>query len=118
LAVFRGELGKGVQLYSTFSATCQHLVHKKAPVFSKIGALNFSGGDGGELNSPSKRSCPGYTTGLVSSLISPDSPLLTELKPSQSINLSHTLTDVGVAAPQLFDTRPPPIEARWGGRTA
>jgi len=30
------------------------------------------GGDGGESNSPSKRSCPGYTTGLVSSLISPD----------------------------------------------
>ncbi len=29
------------------------------------------GGDGGELNSPSKGSCPEYTTSLVSSLISP-----------------------------------------------
>jgi hypothetical protein len=28
------------------------------------------GGDGGESNSPSKRSCPGYATGLVSTLIS------------------------------------------------
>jgi hypothetical protein len=30
------------------------------------------GGDGGESNSPSKRSCPEYTTSLVSRLISPD----------------------------------------------
>jgi hypothetical protein len=29
------------------------------------------GGDGGELNSPSKRGCPEHTTSLVSSLISP-----------------------------------------------
>jgi integrase len=39
----------------------------------------LTGGDGGELNSPSRRSCPGYTTGLVSSFILPDSPQLTEL---------------------------------------
>jgi hypothetical protein len=37
------------------------------------------GGDGGESNSPSKRSCPGLTTSLVSSFVSPDSPQLTEL---------------------------------------
>ncbi len=34
-------------------------------------AENFSGGDGGGSNSPSRRSCPGYATGLVSSLILP-----------------------------------------------
>jgi integrase len=33
--------------------------------------VDSSGGDGGELNSPSKRSCPEYTTSLVSALISP-----------------------------------------------
>ncbi len=32
---------------------------------------NISGGDGGELNSPSKGSYPGYTTSLVSSFILP-----------------------------------------------
>jgi len=39
---------------------------------------NMSGGDGGELNSPSRRSCPEYTTGLASLFISSDQPLLTE----------------------------------------
>jgi hypothetical protein len=38
-----------------------------------------SGGDGGELNSPSRRSCPGYPTSLVSFFISPDPPQLTGL---------------------------------------
>ena len=37
------------------------------------------GGDGGESNSPSRRDCPGLTTSLVSSLILPGSPQLTEL---------------------------------------
>jgi len=32
----------------------------------------YLGGDGGELNSPSRRSCPEYTTSLVDSLISPN----------------------------------------------
>jgi integrase len=39
----------------------------------------MAGGDGGELNSPSRRSCPGYPTGFVSSLVLSDSPQLTEL---------------------------------------
>ena len=38
----------------------------------------ISGGDGGESNSPSKRSCSEYTTSLVSSFVLPDQPLLTE----------------------------------------
>ncbi len=42
---------------------------EKAP---KIEAENFSGGDGGGSNSPSRRSCPGHPTSLVSYLISPD----------------------------------------------
>jgi hypothetical protein len=37
------------------------------------------GGDGGESNSPSRRSCPGPATSLVSSLVSPVLPQLTEL---------------------------------------
>ena len=37
-----------------------------------------AGGDGGESNSPSSKSCPEYTTSLVSYLISPGKPLLTE----------------------------------------
>jgi len=43
------------------------------------GGIIMSGGDGGESNSPSKRSCPGYTTDLVSFLILSDSPQLTEV---------------------------------------
>jgi len=39
----------------------------------------ISGGDGGGSNSPSRRSCPGHATSLVSSLILPDPPQLTEL---------------------------------------
>jgi len=35
------------------------------------GARFYVGGDGGELNSPSKGSCPEYATSLVSSFISP-----------------------------------------------
>ena len=35
-------------------------------------AMIYAGGDGGELNSPSKRSCPEYTTSLVSSFVLPD----------------------------------------------
>jgi hypothetical protein len=44
-----------------------------------VDTIKEFGGDGGESNSPSKRSCPGLTTSLVSSFISPDSPQLTEL---------------------------------------
>ena len=40
------------------------------------------GGDGGGSNSPSRRSCPGFTSSLVSSLISPGLPQLTELSPA------------------------------------
>ncbi len=45
---------------------------------SSTGAQFRSGGDGGESNSPSKRGYPGYTTGLVSSSISPNQTPLTE----------------------------------------
>jgi hypothetical protein len=41
---------------------------------AKIG----NGGDGGGLNSPSKRSCSELTTSLVNPLISPGQPLMTE----------------------------------------
>jgi hypothetical protein len=43
------------------------------------GAYLSFGGDGGGSNSPSKRGCPGLTTSLVSSLISPYPPQLTGL---------------------------------------
>jgi len=39
---------------------------------------NMSGGDGGESNSPSRRSHPEYTTSLVGSLLSPSRPQPTE----------------------------------------
>ena len=46
------------------------------------------GGDGGGLNSPSKRSCPELTTSLVILLISSDRPLDDRVQPDQPINLS------------------------------
>jgi len=54
----------------------------KTPEIIAAETINESGGDGGELNSPSRRSCPGHATGLVSSLILPDLLQLTELSPA------------------------------------
>jgi len=42
---------------------------KRASILKR--SPKISGGDGGELNSPSKGSYPEYTTSLVSYLISP-----------------------------------------------
>ena len=44
-----------------------------------VETVKESGGDGGESNSPSRRSCPGPATSLVSSLVLPVLPQLTEL---------------------------------------
>jgi integrase len=44
-----------------------------------VETVKGSGGDGGELNSPSRKSCPEPATSIVSSLVLPDSPQLTEL---------------------------------------
>jgi integrase len=52
-------------------------VIKRKPTFVADGGVctvdgGEHGGDGGESNSPSRRSCPEYPTGLVNSLVSPD----------------------------------------------
>jgi integrase len=49
------------------------------PEIQATNTMKRFGGDGGESNSPSRRSCPGHTTSLVSSLISSGLPQLTEL---------------------------------------
>jgi len=54
-------------------------IHKnKNETKPKFDLIFQSGGDGGGLNSPSKRSCPESTTSLVNPLISPARPLMTE----------------------------------------
>jgi len=45
-----------------------------------VETIKVPGGDGGESNSPSRRSCPGPATSLVSSFILPVLPQLTELR--------------------------------------
>jgi site-specific recombinase XerD len=66
-------LHDALQRYSPFRLIMQ----KEAG--SRPEPANMSGGDGGELNSPSRRNCPGYPTGFVSSLVLPGLPQLTEL---------------------------------------
>jgi len=70
------------------------------------------GGDGGESNSPSRESYPGYTTSLASSFISLGSPLLTEVEPGQSMFSFIALIDVRAVAPQYFGAQAQPIEER------
>ncbi len=49
-----------------------HLIHQqKTSPTTHVGPVNISGGDGGESNSPSRRSDPEYATSLVSSFILP-----------------------------------------------
>jgi len=62
---FRALFGAGIDVGPDAPIELQALYKKSKDIVG-------DGGDGGESNSPSKRSCPGYTTGLVSSLISPD----------------------------------------------
>ena len=74
----------------------EELIHPSFSIFTRqsgveceVSSLGFrickklwDGGDGGGSNSPSRRSCPGHATSLVSSLILPGSPQLTELSPA------------------------------------
>ena len=71
------------------------------------------GGDGGESNSPSKGSCPGYTTGLASSFILPGEPLLAEFRRASRFFFRHAYRR-SVTAPQLFGTHSQPVEVGSG----
>ncbi len=59
------------------------------------GSSVFFGGGGGESNSPSKRSRPEYATSVVSSLISPGQPLLTESSQASRCFLSSPVSTSG-----------------------
>ncbi len=73
------------------------------------------GGDGGESNSPSRRSYPEYATSLVSSFILPGQSLLTGPGQASRFYLSPLLIGAGAAVPQLNSTPSRPIGVRPRG---
>jgi len=69
-----------VKYIEVFSNNISNLATQESIPITAIpeGKIVWFGGDGGELNSPSRRSRPEYATSLASSLMSPGQPLLTE----------------------------------------
>ena len=67
---FRALFGAGIDVGPDAPIELQAL-YKKSKDDKKSKDIVGDGGDGGESNSPSKRSCPGYPTGLFGSLILP-----------------------------------------------
>ena len=67
-----------------------------------------SGGDGGESNSPSRKGYPESTTGLVSSLILPVSPLLTEFSQASQFFFHRPYRRPGDGTPTFRHPNPDP----------
>jgi integrase len=74
-----------------------------------VETVKESGGDGGELNSPSRRSCPGPATSLVSSLYLTRLTSTDRVAPGQPINLSPPVPASGRWHPGFSAPRPRPV---------
>ena len=77
------------------------------------GKIVCIGGDGGELNSPSKRDRSEYATSLVSSLSHPANLCRPSFDGSADVSFA-ALIGVCATAPQLYFTRSQPVEVGSG----
>ena len=77
-----------------------------------LGLVLLCGGDGGESNSPSNRRDPEFTTGLFSSLISLEKPLLNESFRASRLVFRRPSRHVGGGTPTLH--HPDPDPPGWG----
>jgi hypothetical protein len=96
---------------SAFLVYCFEDSHNKRAAGFFVQRLGrASGGDGGESNSPSRRDCPEYATGVAGSLISPF-----ELQPAESLRASRCFFRLPyrcrVGGTPIFRH---PCRARWG----